>query len=65
VLEGHAGIGVGQQRDQIGLDEQVARQQVAQQLVESVVSNSQRPASMRAGAGATDMAVTGEGLLTA
>ncbi|BEP50787.1 hypothetical protein GmRootV116_44830 [Variovorax sp. V116] len=33
MLEGHIGIGAGQQCDQVGLDEQVARQQVAQQLI--------------------------------
>jgi hypothetical protein len=33
MLESHVGIGIGQQRDQVGLDEQVARQQVAQQFV--------------------------------
>ncbi|MCY1563049.1 hypothetical protein D9M68_1005300 [compost metagenome] len=33
MLKGHIGIGIRQQRDQVGLDEQVARQQVAQQLV--------------------------------
>ena len=33
MLEARVGLGPGKQRDQIGLDEQIAREQMAEQLV--------------------------------